>query len=64
MHYEVLTPVTDVLEAMRPEAPVLHDDMYTAGVEPAPDLPAVSLPYRVVFWSTTVRTTSLITYSR
>jgi CO/xanthine dehydrogenase Mo-binding subunit len=27
--YEVLPPVEDVVEAMRPEAPLLHDDLYT-----------------------------------
>jgi CO/xanthine dehydrogenase Mo-binding subunit len=38
--YEVLPHVTDVDEAMRPEAPVLHDDMFTAGVEPRPERPS------------------------
>ncbi|MGE3772100.1 MAG: xanthine dehydrogenase family protein molybdopterin-binding subunit [Gammaproteobacteria bacterium] len=34
--YEVLPHVIDVLEAMAPDAPLLHDDLYTSGVEPAP----------------------------
>jgi CO/xanthine dehydrogenase Mo-binding subunit len=35
--YEVLPHVIDVVEAMRPDSPLLHDDLYTAGVEPKPD---------------------------
>ena len=35
--YEVLPHVIDVDEAMQPDAPVLHDDMFTQGVEPTPD---------------------------
>ena len=35
--YEPLPHVIDVLDAMKPDAPVLHEDMYTVGVEPAPD---------------------------
>ena len=38
--YEVLPHTTDVLDAMRPDAPLLHDDMYTEGVEPKPDQPS------------------------
>ena len=34
--YEVLPHVIDVDEAMRPDAPLLFDDMITRGVEPAP----------------------------
>ncbi len=37
--YDVLPHVIDVLEAMLPDAPVLHDDLFTAGVEPAPTQP-------------------------
>src|SRR5438128_3331795 len=33
--YQVLPHVIDVVEAMQPGAPILHDDMFTAGVEPA-----------------------------
>ena len=38
--YEVLPHVIDVKEAMRPDAPLLHPDMYTRGVDPAPDRPS------------------------
>ena len=38
--YEPLPHVTDVDAAMAPDAPILHDDMFTAGVEPAPDKPS------------------------
>ena len=34
--YEVLPHVIDEVEAMKPDAPVLHDDMITAGVTPPP----------------------------
>ena len=38
--YEVLPHVTDVDAAMAPDAPLLHDDMFTQGVEPAPTSPS------------------------
>jgi CO/xanthine dehydrogenase Mo-binding subunit len=38
--YEVLPHVIDVLEAMKPGAPLLHDDLYTVGVEPKPERPS------------------------
>ncbi len=38
--YEVLPHVIDVVEAMRPGAPVLHDDLFTVGVEPRPQTPS------------------------
>jgi len=38
--YEVLPHVIDVREAMRSDAPLLHEDMYTAGVDPAPEKPS------------------------
>ena len=38
--YEVLPHVLDVVEAMAPDAPLLHEDMITAGVEPAPSTPS------------------------
>lgn len=38
--YEVLPHVLDVDEAMKPDAPLLHEDMITAGVEPAPTKPS------------------------
>jgi len=34
--YEILPHVTDVDEAMKPGAPILHSDMITANVDPAP----------------------------
>jgi CO/xanthine dehydrogenase Mo-binding subunit len=34
--YEVLPHVIDVLDAMREDAPVLHEDLFTNGVEPKP----------------------------
>ena len=38
--YEPLPHVMDVVAAMAPEAPLLHEDMITAGVEPAPERPS------------------------
>src|SRR3982074_1226577 len=38
--YEVLPHVIDVVEAMRPDAPLLHDDLFTVGGEPKPDKPS------------------------
>jgi CO/xanthine dehydrogenase Mo-binding subunit len=38
--YEVLPHVIDVEEAMKPDAPVLHDDIFTEGVSPTPDKPS------------------------
>ena len=38
--YEPLPHVIDVEEAMAPDAPLLHDDMITAGVEPPPEQPS------------------------
>ena len=38
--YEVLPHVTDVDEAMKPTAPVLHDTVFTEGVEPKPSKPS------------------------
>ena len=40
--YEVLPHVIDVVEAMRPDAPLLHDDLFTVGVEPKPEKPSTS----------------------
>jgi CO/xanthine dehydrogenase Mo-binding subunit len=34
--YEILPHVIDVMEAVKPGAPILHDDMITEGVEPVP----------------------------
>ena len=38
--YEVLPYVIDVEDAMADNAPVLHDDLFTAGVEPKPTQPS------------------------
>jgi len=38
--YEVLPHVIDVVAAMAANAPLLHDDLFTAGVEPKPDKPS------------------------
>jgi CO/xanthine dehydrogenase Mo-binding subunit len=38
--YEVLPFVIDVEDAMAPDAPVLHQDLFTAGVEPKPTRPS------------------------
>jgi CO/xanthine dehydrogenase Mo-binding subunit len=40
VEYEVLPHVLDVEAAMAPDAPVLHDDIFTAGVEPKPTTPS------------------------
>jgi CO/xanthine dehydrogenase Mo-binding subunit len=34
--YEILPHVTDVDEALKPDAPLLHDDIFTDGIEPKP----------------------------
>ncbi|HUU72844.1 MAG TPA: xanthine dehydrogenase family protein molybdopterin-binding subunit [Burkholderiales bacterium] len=46
--YEVLPHVMDVNEAMQADAPLLHDDMYTIGVEPTPEKPS-NIAKRVEF---------------
>src|SRR5690242_6042782 len=38
--YEELPHVIDVIEAMRPDALLLHDDLFTVGVEPKPEKPS------------------------
>jgi CO/xanthine dehydrogenase Mo-binding subunit len=38
--YDVLPHVIDVEDAMKPDAPVLHDDMFTGGVTPKPTKPS------------------------
>ncbi len=40
VEYEVLPHVIDVEEAMAPDAPLLHDDMFTKNVEPKPEKPS------------------------
>ncbi|MBV9860048.1 MAG: xanthine dehydrogenase family protein molybdopterin-binding subunit, partial [Alphaproteobacteria bacterium] len=48
VEYEVLPYVIDVEEAMAPDAPLLHDDLYTQGVEPKPERPS-NIAKRVTF---------------
>jgi CO/xanthine dehydrogenase Mo-binding subunit len=38
--YEVLPHVMDVEAAMAPDAPLVHDNIFTAGVEPKPEKPS------------------------
>jgi len=38
--YEVLPHVIDVLDAMAPDAPVIHDYIFTDGVDPKPEKPS------------------------
>ena len=40
VEYEVLPHVLDVVDAMAADAPLLHEDMITAGVEPPPSKPS------------------------
>jgi CO/xanthine dehydrogenase Mo-binding subunit len=40
VQYEVLPHVIDVEDAMADDAPVLHEDLFTAGVEPKPTKPS------------------------
>src|ERR1700733_534311 len=40
VEYEGLPFVIDVEEAMKPDAPVLHEDLFTAGVDPKPTKPS------------------------
>src|SRR6266480_3323962 len=46
--YEVLPHVIDVEEAMKPNAPILHDDLFTQGVDPRPTA-ASNIAKRVTF---------------
>lgn len=40
VEYEILPHVMNVSESMAPEAPLLHDDLITQGVEPPPSVPS------------------------
>src|SRR5229473_1019586 len=40
VEYEVLPHVMDVEAAMLPDAPLLHDDIFTSGVDPKPTKPS------------------------
>ena len=46
--YEVLDAVTDALAAMRPDAPVLHDDLFTDGLEETPTTPSNVVKRQVI----------------
>src|SRR5207248_11116139 len=48
VQYEVLPHVIDVEDAMKPDAPVLHDDLFTQGVEPKPAKPS-NVAKRITF---------------
>src|SRR5271163_1644237 len=40
VQYHVLPYVIDVEEAMKPDAPLLHDDLFTQGLDPKPTHPS------------------------
>ncbi|MGE5269149.1 MAG: xanthine dehydrogenase family protein molybdopterin-binding subunit [Thiohalocapsa sp.] len=40
VEYQVLPHVMDVEAAMAPDAPLLHDNIFTAGIEPKPEKPS------------------------
>lgn len=46
--YEVLPFVIDVEDAMKPDAPILHEDLFTTGVDPKPTRPS-NISKRVAF---------------
>src|SRR5467141_2918855 len=48
VQYEVLPYVIDVEDAMKPDAPVLHDDLFTQGVDPKPGKPS-NIAKRITF---------------
>src|SRR5436190_20427045 len=48
VQYEVLPHVIDVEDAMKPDAPVLHDDLFTQGVDPKPAKPS-NVAKRITF---------------
>src|SRR5215470_16295089 len=48
VEYEVLPHVLEVAQAMQPDAPLLHDNMYTIGMEPKPEKPS-NIAKRVEF---------------
>ncbi len=43
--YEILPHVTDVDEALKPTSPLLHDDIFTEGLEPKPTKPSNYIKY-------------------
>src|SRR5205085_8600053 len=48
VQYEFLPHVIDVEDAMKPDAPVLHDDLFTQGVDPKPAKPS-NVAKRITF---------------
>ena len=46
--YEVLDAVTDALRAMAPDAPVLHDDLFTEGLAETPKQPSNLVKKQVI----------------
>ena len=40
VEYEILPPVMTIAAALRPDAPILHEDCFTKGVEPKPARPS------------------------
>jgi CO/xanthine dehydrogenase Mo-binding subunit len=48
VQYEVLPYVIDVEDAMKPNAPILHDDLFTSGVDPKPTK-ASNIAKRITF---------------
>jgi CO/xanthine dehydrogenase Mo-binding subunit len=46
--YDVLPYVIDVEDAMKPDAPVLHDDLFTQGIDPKPSKPS-NIAKRITF---------------
>ncbi len=48
VEYEVLPHVIDVEAAMLPGAPLLHDDLFTQGIDPKPEKPS-NIAKRVAF---------------
>ena len=48
VQYDVLPHVIDVEAAMAPDAPILHDDLFTQGVEPKPTKPS-NVAKKIVF---------------
>ena len=47
VEYDLLPPVLDVRDAMRDDAPVLHDSMRTKGLADAPDRPTNIASYSI-----------------
>ena len=46
--YEVLDPVTDALEALAPDAPLLHDELFTEGLTETPSRPSNLVKKQVI----------------